>query len=170
MVVGVFRKYTCKLASTANHVVLDRPQYPGNVGAIARTILAFGFADLAIIRPAAEVLDPESVRASMGAAFGVRSEYFANLEDYQAGHPRPIYPFVVTGGRPVTEVTFRPPLSVLFGNEGSGLPEAICSCRPCVSIPQSHNVDSLNVAVAVGIALYEVSRRSIPEDFPRSTR
>jgi RNA methyltransferase, TrmH family len=158
MTVGVFRKYVGRLDPGANHVVLDRPQYSGNVGTIARTMIGFGFANLAVIRPAAQVLDPECVRSSMGAVFSTTFEYFDSFDAYVGAHHREIHPFVVGGGTAPEEVRFLPPVSLLFGNEGTGLPEELCRCGRSVTIPHSRAVDSLNIAVAVGIALYQVSR------------
>ena len=159
VVAGVFRKYVDLLDPTANHVMLDRPQYHGNIGTIARTMAGFGFTDLAVIRPAAEVLDPECIRSSMGAAFAVRCQYFDSFGVYQQIHRRTVYPFVVEGGEAPEAITFRSPLSLLFGNEGAGLSKSQCRSWQCVSIPHAADIDSLNVAVAVGIALYELSRR-----------
>jgi RNA methyltransferase, TrmH family len=158
MVVGVFRKFTGRLDPAANHVILDRPQYYGNLGTIMRTMIGFGFRDLAIIRPAADALAPECIRASMGAAFAVTCEYFNRLDDYLQGNDRTIYPFVVQGGTTLGEVRFRPPLSLLFGSEGSGLGTIWARCGQPVTIPHETMIDSLNIATAVGIALYEASR------------
>jgi len=159
MVVGVFRKFIGHLEPAASHVILDRPQYHGNIGTIMRTMVGFGFRNLAIIRPAAEALDPECVRASMGAAFAVTLEYFNRIDDYLQGNARTIYPFVVRGGRTLDEVSFHSPFSLLFGNEGSGLSEAASRSGQPLTIPHTAAIDSLNIAIAVGIALYEVSRR-----------
>jgi len=159
VVAGVFRKFAGCLAPTANHVVLDRPQYCGNLGTIMRTMVGFGFRDLAIIRPAADALAPECIRASMGAAFAVTFEYFDCLDDCLRSSDRTVYPFVVEGGRTLGEVSFQPPLSLLFGSEGSGLREGSARGGESVTIPHSDDVDSLNIAMAVGIALYEVGRR-----------
>lgn len=159
VLVGVFRPYNSHLDPIANHLVLHQPQYAGNLGTIVRTMLGFGFDDLAVIQPGSQILDPQCVRASMGAVFAVRFEYFQSLDAYRQAHPRTIHPFVVQGGQDLAHVAFRQPLSLLFGSEGGGLPEAACRCGPCVCIPHRQTIDSLGISVAVGISLYEVSRR-----------
>ena len=69
---GIFTKYTCALDAGRNHIVLVNPSDMGNLGTIIRTLTAFGFQDLAIIRPCADPFDPRVLRASMGAAFRIR--------------------------------------------------------------------------------------------------
>jgi TrmH family RNA methyltransferase len=63
--VGVFKKYSCELDAKANHLVLVEPRNMGNIGTIIRTMLAFDFKNLAIIKPAVDVFDPTVVRSRM---------------------------------------------------------------------------------------------------------
>lgn len=158
--VGVFRKYTDTLDAASSHVVLVNPSDMGNLGTIARTLLGFEFRDLALIRPAADVFDPRAVRASMGAIFGLRCAYFERFEEYQAAFERPLYPFMTTAATPLDAVTFSQPCALIFGNESSGLPGAFAALGRPVIIPHGGEIDSLNLSVAVGIALYGVTRRT----------
>lgn len=157
---GVFEKYAPRLHPQANHVVLVNPSDMGNLGTILRTMLAFSVDNLALIRPAADIFDPRVVRASMGALFQVAFAYFDRFEEYRAafgGHA--LYPFMTDGSTPIQQVTFRPPFALIFGNESAGLPAAYHEIGTSVAIPHSRAVDSLNLAVAVGIALYESTQR-----------
>lgn len=159
LALGVFRKYETRLDADRNHVGLVNPADMGNLGTIARTMIGFGFDQLAVIRPAADLFDPKVVRASMGAIFQISFEYFDTFEAYQEAYPRAVYALMTDGAVSVREVRFEPPCTLVFGNESSGLAESFRQVGTSVSIPHSDRVDSLNLSVAVGIALYECSRQ-----------
>lgn len=159
--VGVFEKYRRPLNPAANHLVIVQPADMGNLGTILRTLLAFGQRDLALIQPAVDCFDPRVVRASMGALFQVNVAYFETFADYQAafgGAERQRVAFMSDGAEPLPTARFAAPYTLIFGNESSGLPESFRQAGLSVAIPQSDAVDSLNLAVAVGIALYAASR------------
>jgi len=157
---GVFRKYDCKLARAGNHVVLVEPNDMGNVGTIMRTMLACGFTDLALIRPTPDMFAPKAVRASMGAVFQVSHEYFDSFAEYRNRFPRQMYTLMIDGETPLREAEFKSPYALVFGNEGAGLGEEYRALGRSLHISQTNRVDSLNLAVAVGITLYEAASRS----------
>lgn len=157
--IGVFRKYEAALDSQADHLALVNPSDAGNLGTILRTMLAFGLADLAIIEPAVDLYDPKTVRASMGALFQVRAARFASLADYRRRFAHHFYPFMTDGEHALGEVDWQPPVALVFGNEGAGLAPEVRALGTSVRIPHSDRVDSLNLAVAVGIALHAFSSR-----------
>ena len=153
--VGVFRKYPTDLDPAANHVVLVNPGGMGNLGTIMRSMLGFGMRDLAIIRPAADIFHPNVIRASMGAVFQIRCEGFASFEEYRQSHRRRIYPLMTGGTTPLPEAHFEPPFTLVFGSERHGLGDEYHALGTSISIPQSEAIDSLNLAVAVGVTLYQ---------------
>ncbi|MBZ0280634.1 MAG: TrmH family RNA methyltransferase [Anaerolineae bacterium] len=153
--VGVFEKYTPQLDAQANHVVLVNPSDMGNLGTILRTMLGFGCHNLALIRPAADSFDPRAVRASMGALFQVNFAYFDSIADYQAAFHQALYLFMTNGAVTLREAPFQPPFALVFGSESSGLDESFRALGTTVSIPQTTAIDSLNLSIAVGVALYE---------------
>jgi TrmH family RNA methyltransferase len=159
--VGVFAKYEAPLSPRHNHLVLVHPEDSGNLGTIVRTMLGFDVADLAIVRPAVDLFAPRTVRASMGALFQLRYAYYDDFEAYarefggQGGHT--LYPLMTDGAQTAAETHFRAPWSLVFGPEAAGLPPEFQQWGPSVRIPQSGRIDSLNLAVAVGIALYASS-------------
>ncbi|OGC68829.1 hypothetical protein A2415_02695 [candidate division WWE3 bacterium RIFOXYC1_FULL_39_7] len=153
-----FRKYSTELNRTGNHVVLVNPSDMGNIGTICRTMLAFDFTELAIIKPAVDFFDPKVVRASMGAIFSLNFEYFDSFEDYQKKFGHNIYTFIGDGKTQLDKVTFNKPYSLVFGNEGEGLTKDYKELGESVRIPQSSKVDSFNLSIAVGISLYEAWR------------
>ncbi|MCA0454443.1 MAG: TrmH family RNA methyltransferase [Chloroflexi bacterium] len=157
--VGVFQKYERALNAGANHVLLVNPSDMGNLGNILRTMLGFGFQDLALIKPAVDIFDPRSIRASMGALFQVNFAYYDSLDTYRADFQHALYPFMTNGEVVLGEATFTPPFTLAFGSESSGLPESYRKLGTSVTIPQTKAIDSLNLSVAIGIALYEAGKK-----------
>ncbi len=155
--VGVFQKKEPGLDALANHVILVNPSGMGNLGTIIRTMLGFGFRDLAIITPAADIFNPEVVRASMGAIFQLHFENFSSFEAYQARYPRNFYLLMTDGKIPLPRVNFEPPFGFVFGSEGAGLAGEFRDYGKSVRIPQRNAVDSLNLAVSVAVTLYQAS-------------
>lgn len=152
--VGVFRKYDAALDPHANHVVLVNPSDMGNLGTILRTMLSFGVTDLSLIRPAVDIFDPRAVRASMGALFQARFEYFDDFADYARRFDHALYPFITGTHQSIHNAPFKAPYTLIFGNESAGLPDDFREIGTPVGIPITDRVDSLNLAIAVGIGLY----------------
>ena len=159
---AVFRKQEVPPDPARPHVVLHHPGDCGNVGTIMRTALGFGIRDVCLIRPCADPFDPRTVRASMGSLFGLRVSMFASMEEYreQAGE-RQLYPFMLDASVPMEEVlppAAERPWTLVFGNEGSGLPAEFAALGQPVRIPSSTEIDSLNLAIAVAIGIYAFTR------------
>lgn len=157
--IGVFEKYEPELRADSNHVLLVNPSDMGNLGTTLRTLLGFGFRDLAIIKPAVDLFDPRTIRASMGALFQINFAYFDSLDSYQESFTHHLYPFMTNGEVLLAEAGFRSPYTLIFGNESSGLSETYRKVGTSVTIPQSKAIDSLNLSVAIGIALYGATQR-----------
>lgn len=159
---AVFEKFADELAPGKPHVVLHQPGDSGNVGTIMRTALGLGLEDLAMIRPCADSFDPKTVRASMGSLFRLRVHVYDCFEDYRSLYPeQALYPFMLDASVPLGEVIREkraPSYSLIFGNEGSGLPAAFAGYGQPVRIESNDRVDSLNLAVAAGIAMYAFTR------------
>ena len=158
----VFKKYDCPLDPSESHAVLCQISDNGNAGTAMRSLLGFGIRDVALIRPCVDVFDPHVLRASMGAFFKLRVRTYDRFEDYRAEHPdRPLYPFMLDGARPLDDVAAEavPPFSLVFGNEQTGLPPEFAAMGQSVLIPQSPEIDSLNLAVAVSVGSYLFTRQ-----------
>ncbi len=151
--VGVFNKYSCNLENNRDHLVLVNPSDMGNLGTILRTALAFDVVNIAIIKPACDIFDPKVVRSSMGALFKIRFGYFDAFEDYQRHFDTTVYCFKTNADQNLADSKFNHPFALVFGNEGAGLPPEFDRIGQSVKISQSKNVDSLNLSIAVGIAL-----------------
>jgi TrmH family RNA methyltransferase len=124
---------------------------PGNVGALFRSAAAFG-AGIAISAGCADPTSPKALRASMGAVFSVPVSPF----DEPPGTRVALVP---RGGTPLSELSVDGDVVFVLGAERDGLPrEVLDRCDVHASIPQSAQAESLNVAMAGTIALYEQSR------------
>lgn len=151
-------------------VALDSAQDPGNIGTILRTCDAVGGAGLILLGPSADPYDPGAVRASMGALFAQRLVR-ASFAEFAAWKRRHGYAVVGTSGvAPVDyqAVRYPTPLVLLMGSERLGLPaEQQALCDAMVGIPMVGRSDSLNLAVATGVMLYEIfnqRRRGLSAD------
>lgn len=140
-------------------VALDSPQDPGNVGTILRTCDAVGAAGVILVGESADPYDPGAVRASMGALFALRV-CRAHPDELSAWKARSGFAFVGTSDSATVDyqsVHYQPPLIVLMGSERQGLSPALAAlCDSMVSLPMVGRSDSLNLAVATGVMLYEV--------------
>jgi TrmH family RNA methyltransferase len=157
--VGVFKKVEVRLDRAGDHVVLVTPGGMGNLGTILRTMLGFNFQDLAIIQPAADIFHPDTVRASMGALFQLRYQRFDSFKQYQKIYDRNFYCMMTDGRVNLWDVAFESPFGLIFGNESSGLPEVFNSTGTSVKIHQSNKIDSFNLAVSLGVTLYEARNK-----------
>jgi len=160
--IGVARKSRSKLSHNSNHIILVNPSDMGNLGTIMRTMVGFNFQDLAIIQPAADHYDPKTIRASMGAIFQIKTETFNDFDAYQQTFQHNLYPLMTDGGITLPEVDFQSPFGLVFGNESSGLAQSFEKTGTSISIPQSQKIDSFNLALSVGIALYQATLGELP--------
>ncbi len=154
---GVFVKREQALTATRPHVVLVSPSDMGNLGTIIRTVVGLGYHDIAIIKPAADVFHPKTVRATMGALFHLNVCQYDSFDGYQAAYPsHELFPFMLDAA--VTLDTSNTPecrlFSLIFGNEASGLPPVFQHIGKPVKLAQSAAVDSLNLSIATGIGAY----------------
>jgi len=164
--IAVFKKYYKDLETNKNHIVLFSPSNLGNLGMILRTMLVFGFFDLAIIRPGADIFDPKVIASSVGGIFQIRVQYFNSLKEYSLVYPRNYFTFVLKNGKDIRDINFSSAsskglnFSLIFGNEARGLSLSDSLLGEQVTIPQKSDFDSLNLANAVTISIWEATRRS----------
>lgn len=159
---AVFEKRPLPLDGEQDHIVLHHISDQGNLGTILRTALGFGYHDIAVIRPAADVYDPKVVRSSMGALFSLRVAEYRDFSDYwQEFGSRAAYPFMLDGSVQMDDAAAEPPrpCTLIFGNEGAGLPPEFQRVGQPVRIPSSEEVDSLNLAIAAAIGMYAFRRK-----------
>lgn len=158
-IMGVFEKYSMKCNHNTNQVLLVNPSDMGNLGTIIRTMIGFGYNNLSIIKPCIDIFDPKVIRASMGAIFSINIELFNSIEDYKNINKNHPYPFMLNGTTTLQKLTNKEnPHTLIFGNEASGLPDEYITYGTPILIDHSKNIDSLNLSMSVGIALYEFSK------------
>ena len=132
------------------------------MGTILRTAAAFGIKDMAVILPGADMFHPKTVRASMGALFRLNCACFQSFEEYRKKYDKhEVFCFMLNASKPLT-VTDCPKtklFSLVFGNEATGLDDSYLEKGTSIIIPQSDEVDSLNVTIAAGIAMFCFTRK-----------
>ncbi|MBX3568357.1 MAG: RNA methyltransferase [Rhizobiaceae bacterium] len=173
MVVGVFEQRWQPLKSIAPAtgdvwVALDRVRDPGNLGTIIRTVDAVGARGVILVGETTDPFAVETVRATMGSIFAVpvaraSQEAFLTWRKGFSG--------IVAGTHLKGAVDYRGPdygrrpVVLLMGNEQQGLPEVLAgACDLLLRIPQVGRADSLNLAVATGIMLFEIRRAALKLD------
>lgn len=143
-------------------VALDAVGSPGNLGTIVRSMDAAGGSGVITVGASTDVWHPSAVKASMGAVFSVPVCHVGSLTDVTTWCRDTGLTIVATSAHAATEhwdTTYPRPALFLFGSEGTGLGRsALDSGDLAVRIPMAGTASSLNLAVAVGILLYEARR------------
>lgn len=166
-VIGIFKQQWQPLKMIKGHakdvyVALDRVRDPGNLGTIIRTADAVGAKGIILIGETTDPFSPETVRATMGSIFSIplyrcdESTFLNWSENFKA---------MIVGTHLKGSIDYRTidfknnPIVLLMGNEKQGLSEALINrCDKLARIPQSGRADSLNLAVATAVMLYEIRR------------
>jgi len=171
MVLGVFEQRWRALrdirpAAGEVWVALDRVRDPGNLGTVIRTVDAVGAKGVILVGETTDPFSLETVRATMGSIFAVpvaRCGADAFIDWKRSSGAR------LVGTHLKGSVDFRQPdysrgpVVLVMGNEQQGLPEGLAAaCDELIRIPQAGRADSLNLAVATGVALYEIRRHALP--------
>ncbi len=144
-------------------LVLAGLQDPGNVGSIVRTAAAFGAAGIIAIDGTANPFSWKALRGAMGGTFRLPVAARGTMPDVIASagqeHMR-LVAAVPRGGTPLPSLDFALPIAVVLGNEGSGISQtALSAAHDTVTIPMRAPVESLNVAIAASLILYEAARQ-----------
>lgn len=179
MVVGVFAQQTVPLRDIRAKdgdvwVALDRVRDPGNLGTVIRTVDAVGARGVILVGDTTDPFSLETVRATMGSIFAVPVAK-ASQDAFLAW--RRDFPGLVAGTHLKGAVDYRSvdfsrsPVLLLMGNEQQGLPDILAeSCDRLLRIPQAGRADSLNLAVATGVMLFEIRRGALKLEPANDTR
>jgi TrmH family RNA methyltransferase len=143
-------------------VALHEVANPGNLGTIVRTADAAGACAVLLVGRTADPYAPAAVKASMGSLFGIPVGRFDDADtflDWAVAHGVQV---VATSGYAEQvhwDAPYRRPVAVLLGSEGDGLPEPVLARADLrVRIPMTGTAESLNLAVAAAVMLYELRR------------
>ena len=171
-VMGVFEQRWAELPSpkaSAEHasalaplwIVLEEIRDPGNLGTILRTADAAGASGIVLVGNTCDPFSREAVRASMGSIFAVpvarcdRTAFLALAGTWRGD----VVGTHLAGKLDYRSADYREPVLLVMGNEGAGLSdEATAACGKLVRIPMAGQLDSLNLAVATALMLFELRR------------
>ena len=136
---------------------------PGNLGAVVRSAVAFGFTDVVLSADCVEFTNPKTVRAAMGGIFALKFhvvEDFSSFVTSMREVGRRVFAAELRdGAKPIGEVGLSSSDVIVIGNEGQGVPPEISRlCDASVYIPISSAAESLNAAVAASLFLWEQSK------------
>jgi len=143
------------------YVVLDGVQDPGNVGTILRTADAFHADGVLLVNACADLYNPKTVRATMGAVFRcpVWSCGVEELRELLAASDLPLYGAALRADTVDARTVDYRRCAIAIGSEGKGLSrELLAACGQTVLIPMSGHCESLNAAIAAGVLLWEAAR------------
>ena len=149
---------TLELPDRCRLVVLDGVQDPGNVGTILRTAAALGATATIALPGTVDIWNAKVIRSSMGAQFQHPTLHASASDILPFFEERRVTLWAADmGGDSIDRSGLPDRLAIGFGNEGAGLSSEVrAMARRIVSLPISRAVESLNVAVAAGIILYEL--------------
>jgi TrmH family RNA methyltransferase len=151
--IGIFRRDNLPDGRRQTCLALWQLADPGNVGTLIRSADAFGAA-VALSEGCADPLSQKALRASAGAIFRVPLVPWGDRPGRQIA-------LDARGAGPLTGVDLTPPVTIVLGAERAGLPDKILeACDAVAAIQMPGDAESLNVAAAGAIALYELSRRA----------
>jgi TrmH family RNA methyltransferase len=146
-------------------MLLDRIQDPGNLGALMRVAAATDCAHVFLSAGCTEAWSPKALRGGQGAQFGLSVHENCDLVALAKNHAGPVYAGLLGAKQSLFNLNLSGPVGFAFGNEGAGLSDALRAvCAPFV-IPMSGGVESLNVATAAAVCLFErVRQRQLQQE------
>jgi TrmH family RNA methyltransferase len=163
-VIGAYRQRLAALGDLAGDTVvaLDGVRDPGNLGTILRTADATGAGGVVLIGESCDPFSVEAVRASMGSLFAVKiaRARFDEVLAFKRKRGAALWGASLNGRETNCEAPPPEQVILLMGNEQSGLSDVMeAACDQLVRLPMRGRADSLNLAIATGVLLYDLWRR-----------
>jgi TrmH family RNA methyltransferase len=148
-----------RIAKDATWLALEDVRDPGNLGTVIRTVEATGAAGIVLVGQCCDPYQRECVRATMGSIFAVplvrltREAFLA----WRADWPGDVVGTHLDGREDFRKAPYKSPVLLVMGSEGPGLSDSLTrSCTRLVKIPMAGKLDSLNLAVATALTLYQI--------------
>jgi TrmH family RNA methyltransferase len=171
-VIGVFEQSLTPAAAIKPKagevwVALESVRDPGNLGTIIRTADAVGAAGVILIGDTVDPFSVEAVRATMGSVFAVpiARASRAEFQKIAGAWPGTIVGTHLAATTDYRKATYRTPVLLVMGGEQAGLtPETAALAKTLVKIPMAGKADSLNLAVATAVMLFEIRRGALSLD------
>ena len=145
-------------------VVLERVQDPGNMGTILRSAAASGVQQLVLSTDCVDIWSPKVLRAGMGAHFLLKFSNRADLTRWYAAYQQPVWATALSeiNNHDLYQLDLSAPCAWIFGNEGKGVSQAMQKMSTgTVKIPMLGATESLNVAMAATVCLFEQMRQRL---------
>jgi TrmH family RNA methyltransferase len=165
---GVFRQRWVDLPERVGNddcwLALEEPRDPGNVGTIIRTVDAVGAKGVILISNACDPYSREAVRATMGSVFAVPLAKVAREQFlvWRGAWRGDVVGTHLDGREDFRHAVYKGPVLLVMGSEGPGLSDSLTrSCSKLVRIPMAGKLDSLNLAVATALTLYQIRGASL---------
>ena len=162
-VFGIFAMKTAdmdRIFAAKKLIILEDIQDPGNMGAIMRTALAFGYEDIVVSAKCADIYSPKVLRSSMTASVKLNVCKVNDIPALVAQLGEKGFSTVATcleNSKELGREKISLPVAVLIGNEGNGLSaDTIAASTHRVKIPMSEKIESLNAAVSAGVMMWEL--------------
>lgn len=159
-IIGICEKLNKNLVGN-RVLILDDIQDPGNLGTIIRSAVAFNIDTIVLSKNTVDLYNPKVIRATQGMIFNINIieknliEFISNLKQNQYK----IFSTNVVNGKNIKNVEKGEKFAIIVGNEGKGVSNEVNSlCDEFIYIEMNNKCESLNVAVATSIILYELSR------------
>lgn len=158
-IIGICEKKEGKLSG--NVLMLDDVQDPGNLGTIIRSCVAFNIDTIILSEKSVDVYSPKVLRATQGMFFNIeiiKSDLNIKIDEMKEMNYK-IYGTKVNGGKVLKTLEKSEKFAIIMGNEGNGVSKGILDkCDDYIYIKVNDNCESLNVAIATSIILYEFGR------------
>lgn len=161
-IVCIFTPAITPLQASQTTILLEDVQDPGNLGTILRTAAAAGVQNIALSPGCASPWSPKALRAGMGAQFSLRIQEGADLVGIIKTSPLPTLVTTLSDtSKNLYDLDLSQPVMWILGNEGQGVSQQLADLATThVRIPQANTaVESLNVAAATSVCLYEQYRQ-----------
>ena len=142
-------------------LVLDNIQDPGNLGTIIRSSVAFNVDTIILSEDTVDLYNEKVIRATQGLIFHINvvRENIEETVDNLKKNGYKIYATKVNGGKSIKDIEDLKKFAIIMGNEGNGVrPSLLNTCDEYLYIDMNKNCESLNVAVATSIILYELDK------------
>lgn len=146
-----------------NILILDGIQDPGNLGTIIRSAVAFGIDTIVMSDDTVDLYNTKTIRSSEGMIFNINfvkgniKDIISSIKDNYL-----ILTTDVNSGKNIKDIHIDKPYAIIMGNEGKGVRNDIASLSDdAIYIPMSDNCESLNVAIATSIILYELYQKDL---------
>ncbi|RTL11637.1 MAG: RNA methyltransferase [Neisseriaceae bacterium] len=143
-------------------VVLEHIQDPGNLGVILRAASAGGIKNIALSKNCVDVYNPKVLRASQGIQFALNIYSNCDLDEFVRCYSGQIYALTPHASVSIYEQDLTQNCALVLGNEGNGISDKLLSkIKQHITIPMPGKAESLNLAMAATVAIFELSRQRI---------